>query len=114
MRFFFLFLVLLQLSLTQHLSAQSSDTFHHSADSSHNTATQPVKVFHRFNDNEQFERIKNEVAKNGKPLDAFLQQMKERENARKRQVYFRTGLVIAFLLVMVLTFALRRKQKNRA
>lgn len=93
------------------LSAQAQDSNALANDSARHQVRQSVKnEFERWKDSVEAVRIKKEVEKNGKPLDVFLQEMREREKAEKRQLYFRIGLGALFLTVLALGLARRRKK----
>jgi hypothetical protein len=111
MRFFLRSILLCHLLFATSLFAQNNDTTIELNDSSRQAVRQSVKnEFERWQDSVQAARIKREVEKNGKPLDVFLQEMKEQENSRKRQLYYRIGLGVLFLIVLVIGLARRRKR----
>lgn len=67
------------------------------------------KAVEGYRDSVKAERIKEDVRKNGKPLDAFLAEMKEEKKAGQRQLYFRVALVVLFLVVIAVGLFRRRK-----
>jgi hypothetical protein len=89
--------------------AQPGDTFLPGIDTAKSIG-QTEKEAQRWRDSIDAVRIRTNVQKAGKPLDAFLQEMREREKARKRQVYIRVGLVSLFLVVLIVGL-LRRTKK---
>ncbi len=109
MRFVGVLLLFLLFIIATSLHAQSNDTAKKAAESTRNAVRQPAKII-RLQDSVQAERIIRQVQKNGKPLDAFLQERREKEKARKRQQYLRIGLGAAFLIVLALILARRRKK----
>jgi hypothetical protein len=111
MRFFSVLILFTLLLISPFLTAQSNDTDFKVEDQSRDAVRELVKKeFSRWQDSVKAERIKKEVAKHGKPLDVFLQEMREREKAQKRQLYFRIGLGVAFLIVLAIS--LFRKGKK--
>ena len=113
MRLLFLVFLAAQLLLTSSLFAQNTDSFSTAADSATAKALQHrKKEFEHWQDSVQASRIKKEVERNGKPLDVFLQEMKERERVQRRQTYIRIGAGILFFTVLVINF-LRRRKKGR-
>lgn len=109
MHFRLLYLLLFQIFLLPVAGAQPEDTLTSGSD------TIPIrklveKEAQRWRDSVDAVRIKTTVQKNGKALDAFLQEMREREKAHKRQVYFRIGLVAVFFVVLVVGLIRRRKK----
>ena len=111
MRIFLLFAALLLLSPPLH--AQAGDTVIKISDSGREAVRQTVKTeFERWQDSMKAVRIKEDVKKHGKSLDAFLQEMSEREKAEKRQRNFRIGLGVLFLLVLALGLARRKRKKT--
>ena len=112
MRRLLLFVLSALLLSTPLLFAQHSDTVITLTDSTRETVQQTVKKeFERWQDSMRAVRIKEDVKKHGKPLDAFLEEMKEQEKAQKRQLYFRLGVGVLFLIVLAVGLA-RRKRKN--
>ena len=91
------------------LSTQRGDITQDSA----RTAVKEIiqKEFGRWQDSVKAVRIKDEVRRNGKPLNAFLEEMREKENVRKRQWYFRIGLGVAFLIAIAASL-LRKRVKT--
>lgn len=71
-----------------------------------------AKEVDRWEDSVQAAHIKQNVIKNGKPLDQFLQEMKEKEKAEKRQHYFRIGLGAVFLLALLIIGLVRRRKRQ--
>jgi hypothetical protein len=112
MRPLFLFVAILPLLLSSPLYAQTPDTVIKFTDSSREAVRQTVtSEFERWQDSMKAVRIKEDVQKHGKSLDAFLQEMSEREKAEKRQRNFRIGLGVFFLLVLAVSLARRRKKQ---
>ncbi|HEU4901735.1 MAG TPA: hypothetical protein VFT06_03060 [Flavisolibacter sp.] len=112
MRSLLLFVAFLPLLLSSPLYAQTPDTVIKITDSSRAAVRQTVtSEFERWQDSMKAVRIKEDVRKHGKSLDAFLQEMSEREKAEKRQRNFRIGLVVFFLLVLAIGL-IRRKSKK--
>ena len=110
-----LYLVILSLHLLfgYPLSAQKNDTTITVTNATQDSVRQLVKKeFERYRDSMEALRIRQNVARNGKSLDAYLQEMQEREKARQRQIYFRIGFAVIFLIILAVGFA-RRRKKNR-
>lgn len=68
------------------------------------------REFERWQDSMKAVRIKENVQKHGKSLDAFLQEMRDKEKAQKRQRLFHIGLGVA--LLVALAIGLVRWRKN--
>lgn len=112
MRALLLFAAFLPFLLSSPLYAQTGDTLIKVSDSSREAVRQTVKTeFERWQDSMKAVRIKEDVQKHGKSLDAFLQEMNEREKAEKRQRNFRIGLGVFFLIVLALGLARRKRKK---
>lgn len=112
MRLHLLFVLCAILLSTPPLFAQHPDTVITITDSSHEAVRQIVKKeFERWQDSMRAVRIKEDVKKYGKSLDAFLQEMKEKEKAQKRQLYFRIGVGVLFLIVLAVGLARRKRKK---
>ena len=108
----FLFVLSVLFLSTTSLFAQTGDTEIIVTDTSRETVRQSVqKEFERWQDSMRAVRIKEDVKKHGKSLDAFLQEMKEQERAKKRQRYFRIGVGVLFLIVLAAGLARRRRKK---
>ena len=106
------FLLFTTVNCTNKVFAQNRDTIVFSGDSVHNAVRQSVKEeFQRWKDSVDAVRIKQEVAKNGKPLNEFLQEMQAQEKVQKRQLYFRIGIGALFFIVLAVGFA--RRWRNR-
>lgn len=113
MRFAGVLLFVAQVLFSISVNAQSNDTVISLQDSTREEVRQTVKKeFERWQDSVQAERIKENVKKNGKSLDVFLQEMREKEEARKRQWYFRIGLGTLFLVVVVVGIVRTRKRRG--
>lgn len=111
MRSLCILLSFISLLLTTPVAAQHGDTTNTNRDSLRQEIRQSVtSEFQRWQDSVQAERIKKDVARNGKPLDEFLQEMHDREQAQKRQWWFRIGLGVLFLIVLAVGLARRRKR----
>lgn len=111
MRLPLILLLSLPLLLGHPLSAQKHDTTITVTNATQDSVRQLVKKeFERYRDSMEALRIKQNVAKNGKSLDAYLQEMKEEEKARQRQVYFGIGFGVIFLLILAVGFARRKKK----
>jgi len=67
--------------------------------------------FQRWKDSMEAVRIKQNVARNGKPLEEFLHEMAEREKAEKRQRTYLIGLGVTFLTVLAVGLTRRRKRR---
>ena len=111
MRFARFVLLITQLLFFIPAKTQSQDTVLIVKDSTREEVRQTVKKeFERWQDSVQAERIKQNIKKNGKSLDAFLQEMQKEEKARKRQLYIRIGFGAAFLAALIIIFLRRRKE----
>lgn len=107
----YLFLSLL-LFFAPAVNGQAQDTTITLTNTDRDSVRQLVKQeFERWRDSVQAARIKQNVEKNGKSLDAFLIEMKEREKAEKRQLYVRIGVGVLFLTVLTLGLARWRRMK---
>ncbi|NTS40215.1 hypothetical protein HRG84_04795 [Flavisolibacter sp. BT320] len=100
----------LLLFFPQQLPAQSIDSLEKVIDSNAIAITKSATETQRWKDSLQKEKIFRNLAENGQSLDDFLQEMREKEDAKKRQVTIRIGLGVLFLLAVVIGF-LRRRRK---
>lgn len=92
------------------LFAQPTDTLLSGKDSNQ-IRTVVRKEVQRWRDSMDAVRIKTDVQKHGKPFDAFLAEMRERESKQMRQLYVRIGLGVAFLIVVLVGFLRRRRKR---
>ena len=114
MRFAGGLLFIVQVLFSISAAAQSNDSVLTIKDSTREEVRQTVKKeFERWQDSVQAQRIKENVKENGKSLDDFLQEMQEKEEARKRQLYIRIGLGSILLIALVVAL-LRRRKKSQA
>jgi hypothetical protein len=112
MRIFLLLVVCLQWLAPPRLFAQTGDTVITITDSTHEIVREKAKQeFSRWQDSMRAVRIKEDVKKHGKPLDAFLEEMKEQEKAKKQQRLFRIGFGVLFLVVLAVLLARRKSKK---
>jgi hypothetical protein len=68
-------------------------------------------TYEQVQDSLYLQRMKRSVNENGKVLDQFLADFKERQEREKRQLYIRIGLGIAFVAVLI--YGLLRRRKSR-
>ncbi|WP_121354490.1 hypothetical protein [Flavisolibacter nicotianae] len=103
-------LFLLLAFLLSPTSVPAQDTVRSMNDSSPAAVQKMVRAeFERWQDSMKAVRIKQDVQAHGKTLDAFLKEMKERENEQKRQRLFRIGLGVALLIALAIVLVRRRK-----
>ena len=57
--------------------------------------------------------IQHDVERNGKNLDQFLSEMRERERKQRVQLYIRIALGAAFLIVLIIGLTRRRKMQQK-
>ncbi len=100
----------LLLLFPQQLPAQTIDSLKTAIDSNASAINRSATDIQRRKDSLQKEKIFRNLAENGQSLDDFLQEMREKEAAKKRQVTIRIGLGVLFLLAVVIGF-LRRRRK---
>lgn len=110
--FFLLFTSFYFLSIP--VKAQPVDSFANAVDSSSKAIEKATNDFQRWQDSVQREKILRNVESNGKSLDAFLQEMKEKEEKQKRRTYFRIGAGVLFLFALFVTIARRSRSKKRS
>lgn len=112
MRVLYALLFFLQLFTGQLGFAQLHDTTTHYKDSFRGAVQQTVKKeVERWRDSTEAIRVKDYVLKHGKPLDAFLAEMKKKEEAKRRQTYIRIAFVTLVLIAVTVAFG-RRKRKG--
>ena len=104
MRFWLTFISVLFLSLP--LFSQDSVAQTTSVDT-----TVKQTPYDRLQDSLYLQRMKRSMNENGKVLEQFLADFKERQEREKRQAYIRTGLGIAFVAVLI--YGLWRRRKSR-
>lgn len=90
-------------------TAQPGDTIL-SGNDSNRILRMAEKEAQRWRDSMDAIRIKNTVKEKGKSLEAFLNEMKEREQARKRQEYIRVGALAILFAALIVSFLRRRKK----
>ena len=112
MRFFLLILLCLSLFLPQPLPAQPADSLAKAIEANSQAIDQATKDIQRLKDSVEKEKVFRNLEQNGQSLDAFLQEMREKEEKQKRQVSIRIGLGALFLIVLLVGLARRRKMKG--
>jgi len=111
MRILLLLVVCALMFSTPCLFAQTGDTVITVTDTTRQSVREAAKrEFERWQDSMRAVRIKEDVKKHGKSLDAFLEEMREKERAEKRQTLFRIGIGVLFLIVLAVSLARRRKK----
>ncbi|MDB5207007.1 MAG: hypothetical protein JWR72_2082 [Flavisolibacter sp.] len=91
---------------------QDLDSLSHSIDSSSKAIEQTTKDLDRWTDSTQQITLRHQTTQNSRNLDQFLADMKEQERKEKRQTYIRIGFGAAFLVVLIIGLARRRKIRN--
>ncbi|RYZ45655.1 MAG: hypothetical protein EOO14_25495 [Chitinophagaceae bacterium] len=109
MRSFLCLAFWLLLFFPQQLPAQPIDSLAQAIDSNANAINRSATEIQRWKDSLQKEKIFRNLADNGQSLDTFLQEMREKEDAKKRQVNIRIGLGVLFLIAVVVGFLRRRR-----
>ena len=103
---------LLSILSSPFLSAQSTDSLTRAIDANAQAIEQSAKEIQRWKDSLEREKIFRNLEEHGQSLDDFLQEMRAKEEKRKRQVYYRIGFGALFLIVLVVSLARRYKRKG--
>ncbi|MBB1282874.1 hypothetical protein HRH25_00690 [Flavisolibacter sp. BT320] len=110
MRFFLRLILSLSLFFSQTAFTQSTESLAKRIDSNARAIDQSAKEIQRWKDSLEKERIYRNLEQHGQPLNDFLQEMREAEEKRKRNVYIRIGLGVLFLLILLIGFIRRRRK----
>jgi hypothetical protein len=94
------------------LHTQNIDSLARSVDSSSMAIEKITKDLDSFTKESQQVPLRRQTTQNSKNLDQFLADMKEREKREKRQAYIRIGLGVAFVIVLFIALARRRKLRD--
>lgn len=105
--------VLLQLVFSQPLFSQPVDTVNKTTGPTRRNLEEAVKMHREWQDSIDRERLLQQIEKNGKSLDAFIAEGKEKERKEKRRQNIRIGAGVVFLFVLFFTIARRYKQRTR-
>ena len=92
--------------------SQDIDSLSLSVDSSSKAIEQTTKDLNRWNDSSQQIILRRQTTQNSKNLDQFLADMKEQKRKEKRQTNIRIASGAAFLIVLFIGLARRRKMRN--
>lgn len=104
--------LLLQALFFAPVYSQNADSIARVIDSSSKLIQKTTQDVERWKDSLNQMQLRRFTQQNGKDLDLFLADMKEREREEKQQLYIRIGLGAAFLAVLIFGLLRRRKKKN--
>jgi uncharacterized membrane protein YcjF (UPF0283 family) len=110
MQFFLRLFFCFSLFFPQATYTQTTDSLAKRIDANAKSIEQSAQAIQRWKDSLEKEKIYRNLAQHGQPLDEFLQERREAEEKRKRQLYLRIGLGILFLLFVIAELVRRRKR----
>jgi hypothetical protein len=91
---------------------QNIDSLVRAIDSSSKTIQKATKDLDRWKDSSRQIILRRQTTQNSKSLDQFLADRKEQERVEKRRTYLRIASGAAFVTVLVVSWARRRKKRN--